>query len=67
MLLNKNCVLLNKNCVLLFLKVWEENASRHVSIRTHLDEVTDLIVRWRKLELGQVFVIVFFLTELEDI
>ncbi|XP_028903180.1 midasin isoform X2 [Ornithorhynchus anatinus] len=31
---------------------WEENASRALSLRKHLDSVTQLIVRWRKLELN---------------
>ncbi|XP_072854872.2 midasin isoform X1 [Pogona vitticeps] len=30
---------------------WEENASRAVSLRKHLDMVTQLIIQWRKLEL----------------
>uniref|UniRef100_A0A8C5QIK7 Midasin n=1 Tax=Leptobrachium leishanense TaxID=445787 RepID=A0A8C5QIK7_9ANUR len=31
---------------------WEENTSRTMSLRTHLDEVTKLIIQWRKLELN---------------
>ncbi|XP_049753260.1 midasin [Elephas maximus indicus] len=31
---------------------WEENASRALSLRKHLDSVTQLIIRWRKLELN---------------
>ncbi|KAJ7341746.1 hypothetical protein JRQ81_006597 [Phrynocephalus forsythii] len=31
---------------------WEENASRAVSLRKHLDLVTQLIIQWRKLELS---------------
>ncbi|XP_062836825.1 midasin isoform X1 [Anolis carolinensis] len=31
---------------------WEENASRSVSLRKHLDLVTQLIFQWRKLELS---------------
>ncbi|XP_060128572.1 midasin isoform X2 [Zootoca vivipara] len=31
---------------------WEENASRAVSLRKHLDLVTQLIIQWRKLELN---------------
>ncbi|XP_060061378.1 midasin [Erinaceus europaeus] len=31
---------------------WEENASRSLSLRKHLDLVTQLIIRWRKLELN---------------
>ncbi|XP_075410883.1 midasin isoform X2 [Tenrec ecaudatus] len=31
---------------------WEQNASRTLSLRTHLNAVTQLIVRWRKLELN---------------
>ncbi|KAG8524470.1 Midasin, partial [Galemys pyrenaicus] len=31
---------------------WEENASRALSLRKHLDLVTQLIIRWRKLELN---------------
>ncbi|XP_046844513.1 midasin-like isoform X2 [Xenia sp. Carnegie-2017] len=30
---------------------WECNASRHVSIRINLNEVTQMIIQWRKLEL----------------
>ncbi|XP_032235337.2 midasin-like isoform X2 [Nematostella vectensis] len=30
---------------------WEANASRHVSIKAHLDALTQLIISWRKLEL----------------
>ncbi|XP_068087248.1 midasin [Hyperolius riggenbachi] len=30
---------------------WEENASRKLSLRKNLDEVTQLIIQWRKLEL----------------
>ncbi|XP_008936093.1 PREDICTED: midasin, partial [Merops nubicus] len=31
---------------------WEENASRALSLRKHLDSVTQLIIQWRKLELN---------------
>uniref|UniRef100_A0A452IKR6 Midasin n=1 Tax=Gopherus agassizii TaxID=38772 RepID=A0A452IKR6_9SAUR len=31
---------------------WEENASRALSLRRHLDLVTQLIIRWRRLELN---------------
>ncbi|XP_078068621.1 midasin [Mustelus asterias] len=31
---------------------WEENASRSVSLRQHLDAVSQLIIQWRKLELN---------------
>ncbi|XP_037374649.1 midasin [Talpa occidentalis] len=31
---------------------WEENASRTLSLRKHLDLVTQIIIRWRKLELN---------------
>ncbi|XP_075718267.1 midasin isoform X3 [Rhinoderma darwinii] len=31
---------------------WEENASRNVSLRQNLDEITQLIIQWRKLELN---------------
>uniref|UniRef100_A0A7N6BG26 Midasin n=1 Tax=Anabas testudineus TaxID=64144 RepID=A0A7N6BG26_ANATE len=31
---------------------WENNASRHVSLRKELEPVTQLIVQWRKLELN---------------
>uniref|UniRef100_A0A8D0DW25 Midasin n=1 Tax=Salvator merianae TaxID=96440 RepID=A0A8D0DW25_SALMN len=31
---------------------WEQNASRSVSLRKHLDLVTQLIIQWRKLELS---------------
>uniref|UniRef100_A0A8C6J801 Midasin n=1 Tax=Melopsittacus undulatus TaxID=13146 RepID=A0A8C6J801_MELUD len=31
---------------------WEENASRALSLRKHLDLVTQLIIQWRKLELN---------------
>ncbi|XP_074846986.1 midasin isoform X2 [Carettochelys insculpta] len=31
---------------------WEENASRALSLRSHLDLVTQLIIQWRKLELN---------------
>ncbi|XP_053314521.1 midasin [Spea bombifrons] len=31
---------------------WEENTSRSMSLRKHLDEVTQLIIQWRKLELN---------------
>ncbi|XP_038203306.1 midasin isoform X2 [Arvicola amphibius] len=31
---------------------WEENASRALSLRKHLDLVTQMIIRWRKLELN---------------
>ncbi|XDA78991.1 hypothetical protein R6Z07F_009052 [Ovis aries] len=31
---------------------WEENASRALSVRKHLDLVSQLIIRWRKLELN---------------
>uniref|UniRef100_UPI00398F5005 midasin isoform X2 n=1 Tax=Pristiophorus japonicus TaxID=55135 RepID=UPI00398F5005 len=31
---------------------WEENASRSVSLRQHLDTVSQLIIQWRKLELN---------------
>uniref|UniRef100_A0A8D2KWR3 Midasin n=1 Tax=Varanus komodoensis TaxID=61221 RepID=A0A8D2KWR3_VARKO len=31
---------------------WEENASRVVSLRKHLDLITQLIIQWRKLELN---------------
>ncbi|XP_069462584.1 midasin isoform X2 [Ambystoma mexicanum] len=31
---------------------WEENASRDLSLRKHLDAVTQLIIQWRKLELN---------------
>ncbi|XP_030850211.1 midasin [Strongylocentrotus purpuratus] len=31
---------------------WESNASRAVSIQTHLEEITQTIIRWRKLELN---------------
>ncbi|XP_061479315.1 midasin isoform X2 [Rhineura floridana] len=31
---------------------WEENASQAVSLRKHLDLVTQLIIQWRKLELN---------------
>ncbi|XP_040839706.1 midasin isoform X2 [Ochotona curzoniae] len=31
---------------------WEENASRALSLRKHLDVVSQMIIRWRKLELN---------------
>uniref|UniRef100_A0A8C5T387 Midasin n=1 Tax=Malurus cyaneus samueli TaxID=2593467 RepID=A0A8C5T387_9PASS len=31
---------------------WEENASRALSLRKHLDQVTQLIIQWRRLELN---------------
>ncbi|XP_066468783.1 midasin [Tiliqua scincoides] len=31
---------------------WEETASKSVSLRKHLDSVTQLIIQWRKLELN---------------
>ncbi|XP_028728584.1 LOW QUALITY PROTEIN: midasin [Peromyscus leucopus] len=31
---------------------WEENASRALSLRKHLDLVSQMIIRWRKLELN---------------
>ncbi|KAL1775570.1 midasin isoform X1 [Sigmodon hispidus] len=31
---------------------WEENASRALSLRKHLDLVTQMIIRWRRLELN---------------
>ncbi|XP_006870675.1 PREDICTED: midasin [Chrysochloris asiatica] len=31
---------------------WEQNASRTLSLRKHLDLVTQMIIRWRKLELN---------------
>nr|XP_054753628.1 midasin-like [Lytechinus pictus] len=31
---------------------WESNASKAVSIQTHLEEITQTIIRWRKLELN---------------
>ncbi|XP_072912476.1 midasin [Hemitrygon akajei] len=31
---------------------WEQNASRSVSLREHLDAITHLIIQWRKLELN---------------
>uniref|UniRef100_A0A670YNZ0 Midasin n=1 Tax=Pseudonaja textilis TaxID=8673 RepID=A0A670YNZ0_PSETE len=31
---------------------WEENASRAVSLRKHLDLITQMIIQWRKLELN---------------
>ncbi|XP_073531808.1 midasin [Phyllobates terribilis] len=31
---------------------WEENASRNLSLRKNLDEITQLIFQWRKLELN---------------
>ncbi|XP_029451275.1 midasin isoform X2 [Rhinatrema bivittatum] len=31
---------------------WEENASRTLSLRKHLNSVTQLIIQWRKLELN---------------
>ncbi|XP_038966893.1 midasin isoform X1 [Rattus norvegicus] len=31
---------------------WEENASRELSLRKHLDLVSQMIIRWRKLELN---------------
>nr|DBA26506.1 TPA: hypothetical protein GDO54_010752 [Pyxicephalus adspersus] len=31
---------------------WEENASKSLSLRKNLDEVTQLIIQWRKLELN---------------
>ncbi|NXY90027.1 MDN1 protein, partial [Alcedo cyanopectus] len=31
---------------------WEENASRALSLRKHLDVVTQLIIQWRRLELN---------------
>ncbi|XP_069830836.1 midasin-like isoform X3 [Dendropsophus ebraccatus] len=31
---------------------WEENASRNLSLRKNLDEITQLIIQWRKLELN---------------
>ncbi|XP_048209797.1 midasin isoform X2 [Perognathus longimembris pacificus] len=31
---------------------WEENASRTLSLRKHLDLVSQMIIRWRKLELN---------------
>ncbi|XP_060024167.1 midasin [Lagenorhynchus albirostris] len=31
---------------------WEENASRALSLRKHLDVVTQMVIRWRKLELN---------------
>ncbi|KAM8954164.1 midasin [Pelodytes ibericus] len=31
---------------------WEENTSRTMSLRKHLDEVTQMIIQWRKLELN---------------
>ncbi|PFX16223.1 Midasin [Stylophora pistillata] len=30
---------------------WESNAAKHVSLRDHLDNVTQLIIQWRKMEL----------------
>ncbi|XP_022106838.1 midasin-like isoform X2 [Acanthaster planci] len=30
---------------------WEGNASRAVSVREHLEQITDLVIQWRKLEL----------------
>ncbi|KAJ1151695.1 hypothetical protein NDU88_004475 [Pleurodeles waltl] len=39
-------ILLNKS------QDWEENASRDLSLRKHLDAVTQLIIQWRKLELN---------------
>ncbi|XP_038059884.1 midasin-like [Patiria miniata] len=30
---------------------WESNASRAVSVREHLEHITDLVIQWRKLEL----------------
>ncbi|XP_074625737.1 midasin-like [Acropora palmata] len=30
---------------------WESNAAKHVSLREHLDKVTQLIIQWRKMEL----------------
>lgn len=35
----------------LFSQDWEENASRALSLRKHLDLVTQLIIQWRRLEL----------------
>lgn len=35
----------------LVLQDWEENASRALSLRKHLDSVSQMIIRWRKLEL----------------
>ncbi|KAG8456773.1 hypothetical protein GDO86_002525, partial [Hymenochirus boettgeri] len=31
---------------------WEENASNELSLRKHLEEITQLIIQWRKLELN---------------
>ncbi|KAM3931945.1 midasin [Leptodactylus fuscus] len=31
---------------------WEENASRNLSLRKNLDEITQLIIQWRKFELN---------------
>ncbi|XP_078398522.1 midasin [Cetorhinus maximus] len=44
--LNGMEILLNKS------QDWEENASRSVSLRQHLDAVSQLIIQWRKLELN---------------
>lgn len=33
------------------LQDWENNASRSVSLRVELEQVTQLIIQWRKLEL----------------
>lgn len=35
----------------LLLQDWENNASRSVSLRVELEQVTQLIIQWRKLEL----------------
>lgn len=32
-------------------KDWESNAAKHVSLKDHLDNVTHLIIQWRKMEL----------------
>ena len=43
-------------------KEWESNASRHVSIRIYLDQITHMIIRWRKLELRLAELRILFLS-----
>ena len=38
--------------ILFYHQEWESNASRAVSVRQHLEKITDLVIQWRKLELG---------------
>ena len=41
-----------QNCVsMLLYQDWESNAAKHVSLKDHLDNVTSLIIQWRKMEL----------------